>query len=242
MKSGHLHMFGNDFINSKTSFEKPFLSYFRSKPEQLHKSFVSWVSSGEYLMIDFFWEDAFGAFCPFAEIFHSEMLGCRQPSTDCVVCDNFLTVGVLELTFRIVDLLKYCVCCERSGVIQCTLSVVFYLLDLYHCVLQAMLRSLVGFLMLFLATEPSITAGLLIPFQFPSGTILGTLYTMVWNWKVLRAGPMFFFIGPSCPLPFCLLLFSRHHLSFYWLVLCGWGLRTNRVWIVLSRDCIADLP
>ena len=56
---------------------------------------------------------------------------------------------------------------------------------------------------------------------------------MVWDWRVSRAGPMPFY-WPSCSLPFCLLLFSLSLLSFYGLVLWGWCLRTDRVWIALS--------
>ena len=42
------------------------------------------------------------------------------------------------------------------------------------------------------------------------------------------------FYWPSCSLPFCLILFS---LSFYGLVLWGWGL--YRMLIALSQPCIA---
>ena len=60
----------------------------------------------------------------------------------------------------------------------------------------------------------------------------------VWDWQVSRAGPMSFY-WPSCSLPFCLLLFSFSLLSFYGLVLWGWGLLTDRVLIALSQPCIA---
>ena len=56
---------------------------------------------------------------------------------------------------------------------------------------------------------------------------------MVWDWRVSRAGPMPFY-WPSCSLTFFLLLFSLSLLSFYGLVLWGWGLRTDRVLIALS--------
>ena len=36
------------------------------------------------------------------------------------------------------------------------------------------------------------TAGLLFPSRCPSGTILLTPYSMVWDWRVSRARPMFF--------------------------------------------------
>ena len=44
----------------------------------------------------------------------------------------------------------------------------------------------------------------------------------------------------SCWLTFSLLLFSLSDFSFYGLVLCGWGLRTDRVLIALSQPCITN--
>ena len=78
------------------------------------------------------------------------------------------------------------------------------------------------------------------PSQYLSGTIWLTTYSMVWDWRVSRAGPMPFY-WPSCPLLFCLQLFSLSLLFLYRLVVWGWGLRTDRVSISLSRPCIANL-
>ena len=75
--------------------------------------------------------------------------------------------------------------------------------------------------------------GTCIPLSVSLGTILLTPYSMVWGWRVSRAGPMKFY-WPSCSLPFCLLLFSLSLFSFYELVLWGWGLRTDGVLIALS--------
>ena len=72
------------------------------------------------------------------------------------------------------------------------------------------------------------------------GTILLSLYSMVWDRWVSRAGPMPFYL-PSCSLHFCLLLCSFFLLSFYLLVLWGGGLRTYRVLIALSQSFIAKL-
>ena len=47
-------------------------------------------------------------------------------------------------------------------------------------------------LMRFLAAEPLSTAGLSFPSQCVCGTIFLTLYSMVWDWPVSRAGPMLF--------------------------------------------------
>ena len=46
------------------------------------------------------------------------------------------------------------------------------------------------YLMHSLAAEPCSTAGLLFPLWCPSGTILLAPFSMVWDWRVLRAGPM----------------------------------------------------
>ena len=45
---------------------------------------------------------------------------------------------------------------------------------------------------------------------------------------------------PSCSLPFGLLLFTHSLLSFYGLVLCGWGLWTDRVLMALSQAWTAN--
>ena len=91
-----------------------------------------------------------------------------------------------------------------------------------------------------LAVEPRSIAGLLFLCQHLCGTILVTRCSMVWDWRVSRAGPMPFY-WPNCSLTFCLLLFSLSILSFYGLVLSGWGLRTDRVLIALSQPCVANL-
>ena len=67
-----------------------------------------------------------------------------------------------------------------------------------------------------------------------------TPYSMVWDWRVSRPGPMPF-CWPSCSLLFCLQLFSLSLLFLYRLVVWGWDLRTDRVAISLSRPCIANL-
>ena len=143
----------------------------------------------------------------------------------------------LSVTLHIVDLWQYYVCCTRSGVTQCTLYMVLFLC---WCGLHAALLSHIGTLMHLLAAEPLSIAGHLFPGQCLCGTILVTPCSMVWDWWVSKARPMTFY-WPSCSLTFCLLLFSPSLLSIYGLVLCGWGLRTDRVLIALSQPCIADL-
>ena len=62
-----------------------------------------------------------------------------------------------------------------------------------QCGLHAVLWLLIGTLTPLLAAEPRSTAGLLFPSQCPPETILLTPYSMVWDWRVSRARPMFFF-------------------------------------------------
>ena len=77
--------------------------------------------------------------------------------------------------------------------------------------------------------------------QYLWGTILVTLYVILWDWWVLGVGPMLFY-GLSCSLFFfCFQLLSGNNmplLSFYVLLLCGWGLRTDMVSRALSPPCI----
>ena len=76
-----------------------------------------------------------------------------------------------------------------------------YLDHMCQCGLHAVLWSHICTLMHRLAAEPRSTAGLLFPSRCPSETILLAPYSMVWDWRVSRAGPMFFFIGLSCSIP-----------------------------------------
>ena len=78
----------------------------------------------------------------------------------------------------------------------------------------------------------------LFPSRCPSGTILLTAYSMVWNCQVSRAGPMLLY-GLMLLYPYYshLYSFSLSLLSVYRLVLWGWGLLTDRVYITLSQPC-----
>ena len=81
--------------------------------------------------------------------------------------------------------------------------------------------------------EHRCTAGFLFHCQYLCGTILVTPHSKVWNWRVSRAGPMHFY-RPSSSLHFCPLLFSLPLLSFYVLVLWGWGLWTEMMLIAFT--------
>ena len=90
---------------------------------------------------------------------------------------------------------------------------VLYLDRMCKCGLHAVLRLHIGILMRRPAAEPRITAGHLFSFQCPSETILLTPYSMVWDWRVSRAGLMLLY-WPKLLYPFhCLLLCSLSLLS-----------------------------
>ena len=148
----------------------------------------------------------------------------------------------LSVTFLIIDLWQFCVCFIRSGVTQCTLLMVLYLERMCQCGLHVVLWSHIGTLMHHLAAEPCSTAGLLFTSRCPSGTILLTPYSMVWDLRVSRAGPMLLY-WPKLLYPYysLLLFFSLSFLSVYRLILWGWGLWTDRVYITFSQPCTADL-
>ena len=71
------------------------------------------------------------------------------------------------------------------------------------------------------------------------GTILVPSYSMVWDWRISRAEPMPFICLAARA--FCQVLISLSLLSFYGLVLWGWGIRTDMVLIALSRPRSANL-
>ena len=72
------------------------------------------------------------------------------------------------------------------------------------------------------------------------------LSVSLWNDGVGLAGfksiANAFFIGLSCSIPTIVFYyFSLSIITVYRLVLLGWGLRTDRVYIILSQPCNADL-
>ena len=147
----------------------------------------------------------------------------------------------MSVTFLIVDKWQSCVCFIRSGVTRCTLLMVLYLDRMCQCGLHAVLWSHIGTLMHRLAAEPCSTAGLLLTSRCPFGTILLTSFSMVWNWRVSRAGSMLLYWSKLLYPYYSLLLFSISLLSVYRLVLWGWGLQTDRVYITLYQPCTANL-
>ena len=155
---------------------------------------------------------------------------------------RFLTGCVFECDVAHHRSVQCCVCCIRSSVTRCTLLMVRYLGRMCQCGLHAVLWLHIGILMRRLTAEPRSTAELLFPSQCLSGTILLTPYSMVWDWRVSRAGQCFF-IGISCSIPTIVFYnFFLSLLSVYRLALWGWGLRADRVYITRpSQPCTADL-
>ena len=122
---------------------------------------------------------------------------CSVADTHLILLDRavsgarFLTGGMFECD--IAHRRSVTVLCIRSGVTRCTHLMMLYLDRMCQCGLHAVLWSHIGTLMHRLASEPRSTAGLLLPSQCPSGTILLPPCSMVWDWRVLRAGPMLFY-------------------------------------------------
>ena len=95
-------------------------------------------------------------------------------------------------------------------IVSCYLaSIIFFLLLLLLMMLyldrmcQGGLHAvpcMVAYLYTYALAEPRSTPGLLFLSQCPSGTILLTTYSMVWDWRVSRAGPMLFYCL-SCSIP-----------------------------------------
>ena len=97
------------------------------------------------------------------------------------------------MTLLIVDLSQFSVCCIIK--IRCNpmhpLNGALpgpYLPGRVHAVPW----SHIGILPRHLTAERRSTAGFLFPSKCPSGTILLTPYSMVWDWRVSRAVPMLF--------------------------------------------------
>ena len=147
---------------------------------------------------------------------------------------------IIKKSTNIVDLWQCCICCTRSGVIRSTHFVELYLCLMCQSGLHLVLWPHIGILMRLPAAEPRSIAGLLFPSQYLSGTIWLTKYSMMWDWRGSREGPMPF-CWPSCSLLFCPQLFSLSLILLYRLVVWGWGLRTDIMSICLSWPCIANL-
>ena len=137
-------------------------------------------------------------FCParFGVLFCSLVLGCRYtpwttgPCRQWCPVSNWGCVWVWHCSSAIRAVLCIFI---RSGVTRCTLLMVLYMDHMCQCRLHEVRWSHIGTLIHRLAAEPCSIAGLLFPNRCPSGTILLTSYSMVWDWRISRAGPMLFY-------------------------------------------------
>ena len=185
-ESDDLVMLGVTFY-SKMTFEKHLRSVSRAASQRLGILVKSWRVLHERIVLSCqFWSTVLQS-------------GARLP----IHTSNYWTVqsvvlgfelGVcLGVTLLIVDPRQSCVYFIRSGVTRYTLLMVLYMDHMWQCGLHPVLWPPIGGALVHrLAAEPRSTAGLLFPSRCPSGTILLTLYSMVWDWLVSRAGPMLF--------------------------------------------------
>ena len=146
------------------------------------------------------------------------------------------------VTLYVADPWQYYVCYTRSDVTQCTYSVVLYLRRM--CQRESHVRGALGAHRYTFAPPRCRTS--------PYCRTFIPLSVSLWN---DLADPVFDGVGLAgftsrayalllaqllLSISY-LLLFSLSLLSFYRLVLCGWGLRTDRALITLSQPCIASL-
>ena len=114
---------------------------------------------------------------------------------------------VLSVTLLTVDLLQFFVCCIRSGVTWCTRLMMIYQDHICQCGLHAVPWWHIGILMRHVAADSRSSERHLFFSQCPTGTILLTTYSTVWDWPVSRAGSMIFY-WPKLHYPsYSLLLF-----------------------------------
>ena len=128
----------------------------------------------------------------------------------------------MSVTLHIVDLWQFYVCCTRSGVTRCTPSLRFS--SCAVCAGSGYTRCCDRTSVYLCASSlQNLSVSPDIPGQCLYRTILVTPCSMVWDWRVSRAGPMPFY-WPSCSFTFCLMLFSLSLLSLWVIVL---GLRSS---------------
>ena len=150
-------------------------------------------------MIDHFLGDAFGVLsCQFWRTVLQS--GARLPIHTLNYCMDHAVIGARFLTGGVFE----CdIAHRRSAAVLCMLYQIrcnpMHPLNgalpdsMCQCGLHAVLFSHIGTLIRRFAAEHRSTAGLLFPSLCCSGTILLTPYSMVWDWRVSRAGPMLFY-------------------------------------------------
>ena len=220
-------------MDAKMTFENHLICFQCCSSESL---LVSWESPGKYFMIGRSFRDIFWAF--FLSIFPAQQYGAQQPIHTLSCWVELARVLIVKLavfwsaTLLIDNLWQCCACYLRLRVTQCILWAV-------HCFCSMCRRVLLVVLWLLKYSfapplcRKSQYRRTFVPLSLSLGYYLCTLYLMVWDWRVLWAEPMlscwpnllFLFLSPT------ILSFS----SFHGLVVCGWGLRIDRVFS-LSLD------
>ena len=191
-ESDDLVLLGVTF-DSKMTFEKHLRSVSRATSQRLGILRKSWRVFHDRSLLG---RSFLGFVLPVLE--YCSAVWCSAADTHLNLLDRavsgarFLTGVCLSVTLLIIDPWQSCVCFIRSGITRCTLLMVLYLDHICQCRLHAVLWSYIGTLIHRLAAEPRSTSGLLFSSRCPSGTILLTPYSMVWDWRVLRAGAMLF--------------------------------------------------
>ena len=172
-------------------------------------------------MIGRLFGDAFrGLSCPFSFSVLQCSAGCRYsplttgPCSQCCPLFNWGCIWVWHCSSSI------CGCIMRLYIIRCNpMQPLYGVLPLLSVPVRVTSGALVAHryscsIGVLLAAEQRDTAGLIVPSQCLCGTIFLTLHSMVWGWRVQRAGPMLF-IGLGWSITFCLRLFPISISSFF---------------------------
>ena len=108
---------------------------------------------------------------------------------------------------------------------------VLYLCRMYQSGLHAVLWSYISILMRHLAAEPGSTEGPLFPSQCSCGTILLTLYSIVWDWRVSWPWPMLLY----WPKRFYRSL-SSAIFPFHFFLSTDWYFEAGVLWLIWCRS------
>ena len=113
--------------------------------------------------------------------------------------------SIISVTLLIVDLLQFYVYCIRSGVTQCARLMMLYLDRMCQCGLHAVPWSHICIFMHHPLQNFAVPQDFCSTLKCPFGTILLTPYSMVWDWRVSRPGPLLFH-RPKLLYPYYILL------------------------------------
>ena len=150
-------------------------------------------------------------------------------------------MACLTVIFPIVDLRQCCACCTRSGVTRCSQFVELYLWQL--CASPRYTRCF-DRTSVYLCASPLQNLAVPHDFYYPLSISLERSGWPRIRWCGIRGFQeqvQCFFVGLVAFSFFYLQLFSLSLLFLYRLLVWGWGLRTDRVSISLSRLCISHL-